>query len=84
MQISASEITGFKKEGCPQKFANIHHSLALIYSEIKVAENEKPIWTAFCASSFKEALDFYHKNQFPYQYAMVAHNYTTWLLMPTK
>ncbi len=70
----------FKKEVYPQQFADIHHNLALIYSEIKVAENEKPIWTAFCASSFKEALVFYDKNQFPYQYAMVAHNYATALM----
>jgi tetratricopeptide (TPR) repeat protein len=63
----------FKRDTHPQKFADIHHNLALIYSEIQVSENEKPIWTAFCASSFKEALQFYNKEEFPYQFAMVSH-----------
>ena len=70
----------FKRDTHPQKFADIHHNLALIYSEIQVSEKEKPIWTAFCASSFKDALKFYTKEQFPYQYAMVAHNYATALI----
>jgi len=70
----------FKRDTHPQKFADIHHNLALIYSEIQVSEQEKPIWTAFCASSFKEALAFYNKDEFPYQYAMVSHNYATALM----
>lgn len=70
----------FKRDTHPQKFADIHHNLALIYSEIQVSEKEKPIWTAFCASSFKEALAFYTKEEFPYQYAMVSHNYATALM----
>ncbi len=70
----------FKQDTHPQKFADIHHNLALIYSEIQVAEKEKPIWTAFCASSFKEALHFYTKEQFPYEFAMISHNYATALM----
>ena len=70
----------FKRDTHPQKFADIHHNLALIYSEIMVSDQEKPIWTAFCASSFKEALQFYTKEEFPYQYAMVSHNYATALM----
>ncbi len=69
-----------KRDSHPQKFADIHHNLALIYSEIQVTEKEKPIWTAFCASSFKEALAFYTKDEFPYQFAMVSHNYATALM----
>jgi len=64
----------------PQKFADIHHNLALIYSEIPVSNEEKAIWTAFCASSFKNAIDFYTKDEFPYEHAMVCHNYATALL----
>ena len=70
----------FKRDTHPQQFADIHHNLALIYSEIKVSQNEKPIWTAFCASSFKETLKFYTKEQFPYEHAMVSHNYATALM----
>ncbi len=70
----------FKRDTHPLKFADIHHNLALIYSEIQVSEKEKPIWTAFCASSFKEALNYYSKEQHPYQYAMISHNYATALM----
>ncbi|MCF6308619.1 MAG: hypothetical protein L3J09_11805 [Flavobacteriaceae bacterium] len=70
----------FKRDTHPQKFADIHHNLALIYSEIQVSENEKPIWTAFCASSFKDALKFYTKEKYAYQYAMISHNYATALM----
>ena len=70
----------FKRDTHPQKFAEIHHSLALIYSEIPVSSEEKPIWTAFCASSFKEVLGFFTKEQYPYEYAMASHNYATALM----
>lgn len=70
----------FKKETHPQKFADVHHKLALIYSEIPVSSQEKAIWTAFCASSFKEVLHFYNKDEYPYEFAMASHNYATALL----
>ena len=70
----------FKRDTHPQKFADIHHNLALIYSEIPVSSEEKPIWTAFCASSFKEVLAFYTKEKYPYEYAMASHNYATALM----
>ena len=70
----------FKRDTHPEEFADIHHNLALIYSEIPVSSEEKPIWTAFCASSFKEALAVYKKETHPYQFAMVCHNYATALM----
>jgi hypothetical protein len=70
----------FKKDTFPQKFADVHHNLALIYSEIPVSPEEKPIWTAFCASSFKEVLKYYTKEKFPYEFAMASHNYATALM----
>ncbi len=70
----------FKRETHPQKYADIHHNLALIYSEIPVSSEEKPIWTAFCASSFKEVLAYYSRETYPYEYAMVCHNYATALM----
>ncbi|MEM6297106.1 MAG: hypothetical protein AAF740_00280 [Bacteroidota bacterium] len=70
----------FKRHSHPEKFAEIHHNLALIYSEIPAAAHEKAIWTAFCASSFKEALSVYQKETHPYQFAMTCHNYATALM----
>ncbi len=70
----------FKRDTHPQKFADVHHNLALIYSEIPVSTEEKPMWTAFCASSFKEVLAFYTKEKYPYENAMASHNYATALM----
>ncbi|QLG44055.1 hypothetical protein [Costertonia aggregata] len=70
----------FKRDTHPQKFADVHHNLALIYSEIPVGAEEKPMWTAFCASSFKEVLSFYTKEEYPYENAMASHNYATALM----
>tara|TARA_R110000823_G_scaffold106863_6_gene225492 strand:- start:787 stop:2268 length:1482 start_codon:yes stop_codon:yes gene_type:complete len=70
----------FKRDTHPQKFADVHHNLALIYSEIPVGADEKPMWTAFCASSFKEVLAFYTKDKYPYENAMASHNYATALM----
>lgn len=70
----------FKRHSHPNQFADIHHNLALIYSEIPVSLEEKPIWVAFCASSFKEALAIYKKETHPYKFAMTCHNYATALM----
>ncbi|MCH2215163.1 MAG: hypothetical protein MK086_08340 [Flavobacteriales bacterium] len=70
----------FKRDTHPQQFADVHHNLALIYSEIPVSAEEQPMWTAFCASSFKEVLSFYAKENFPYEHAMASHNYATALM----
>lgn len=70
----------FKRDTHPQKFADVHHNLALIYSEIPVETAEKPMWTAFCASSFKEVLAFYTIEKYPYENAMANHNYATALM----
>ncbi|MEM1001070.1 MAG: hypothetical protein AAGH46_00300 [Bacteroidota bacterium] len=70
----------FKRNSHPEKFADIHHNLAIIYSEIPASSEEKAIWSAFCASSFKEALSVYKKETQPYEFAMVCHNYATALL----
>ncbi|MGB1444822.1 MAG: hypothetical protein ACPG7X_03320 [Flavobacteriaceae bacterium] len=70
----------FTQEQAPHKYADIKHQLALIYSEIQVAENEKPIWSAFSAAAFKEALAIYKGDKQSYQYASIAHNYATALM----
>ena len=70
----------FKKHNTPEKYGEIQHKLALIYSEIPVSPEEKPIWTAFCASAFKEALEIYSEEKHPYEFAMVCHNYATALI----
>ncbi len=70
----------YKRDSHPEHFADIKHYLGVLYSEIPVTADEKGIWSAFAASSFKEALESFDKNQTPYEYAMVCHNYATALM----
>ncbi len=70
----------FKKDSHPEQYGHIQHNLALLYSEIPVAEQERAIWAAFSAAAFQEALKVYNKSLYPYQYAMVCHNYATALM----
>lgn len=78
-------LTIFKKDIDPHNYADIQHSMALIYSEIPVAEKEKSLWAALSASAFKEALEYFTMDFFPYQYGIIAHNYATALMhFPSK
>lgn len=70
----------FKKDIHPEKFAQVQHNLALIYSEMPSSPEEKGIWSAFSASSFKNALEIYDKENYPYEFAMASHNYATALM----
>ena len=70
----------FKRDEFPEKFAEIKHNLALIYTEIPASNEEGMIWSAFSASCFKEALEIYTETDFPYEFAMASHNYATALM----
>lgn len=70
----------FTREEVPQVYAEIHHNLAVIYAEMPMDEKKKAMWAAFSATSFKESLELYRKDAYPYEYAMVANNYANALL----
>ncbi len=70
----------FKKDSAPAIFAEIHHNLGVIYAEIRADEKQKLIWSAVSASSFKESLQFFTKEAYPYEYAMVLNNYANALM----
>ncbi|GAB5523742.1 MAG: hypothetical protein Roseis2KO_16140 [Roseivirga sp.] len=65
----------FTRENYPPIHAEIHHNLAVIYAEMPAEEKKKAMWAAFSATSFKECLAFYNKEQYPYEYSMIANNY---------
>ncbi|MDX2071013.1 MAG: hypothetical protein SFV55_21465 [Haliscomenobacter sp.] len=65
----------FNREDSPETFAEIHHHLGVIYSEIPDEVRKKSIWAAVSSSSFNEALNFYTKDQYPYEYAMICNNF---------
>lgn len=65
----------FTREETPSVFADIHHHLGVIYSEIPDEIKRKSLWAAVSSSSFQEALNIYNKENHPYEYAMVCNSY---------
>ena len=70
----------FKQESTPHLFAHIHHQLGVLYAEMPEENQKRALWAAVSATSFKEALQFYSADNFPWDYAMVCHNYATALM----
>jgi tetratricopeptide (TPR) repeat protein len=64
----------FTIEHAPDIFAEIQHQLGRVYAEIPDEVKKKGIWAAVSVSSFTEALNFYNKIDYPYQFAMICNN----------
>ncbi len=65
----------FKKEVAPDVFADIQHNLASIFTDMPTDLKKKGIWAGVAVSSFNEALEYYTKDKFPYEYGMICNNY---------
>lgn len=65
----------FKKEDAPDVFADIHHQLGVIYAEMPDENKKRSIWAALSATSFNEALEYYNKVDFPYEFGMICNNF---------
>lgn len=65
----------FTKAVAPDVFADIHHNLGVLYTNLPAESKKKSIWASVAVSSFEEALSFYTKQQFPYQYGMICTSY---------
>lgn len=65
----------FRQETAPDIFADIHHNLAVLYSEMPTEPKKRGIWAGVASSSFQEALNYFNKRNFPYQYGMICNNY---------
>lgn len=68
-------LTVFKKEDAPDIFADIHHQLGVIYAELPDENKKRSIWAALSATSFNEAMEYYNKVDFPYQFGMICNNF---------
>lgn len=65
----------FSRDMAPYVYADIHHHLALIYSEMPNSKEKKAMLNALASKSFQEALTFFTREQFPYEYGCVCNNY---------
>ncbi len=64
----------YTREATPSLFADIHHQLGILYSEIPDEIRKKSVWAAVSVSSFNEALAFYNKVDFPYEFAVICNS----------
>ena len=65
----------FKRDETPEVFAQIHMHLGVLYAEMSTFHQKKSIWAAISASSFQEALNYYTRQNFPYEYGLACSNY---------
>jgi len=65
----------FSKDVAPYVHADIHHHLALIYTEMPNSKEKKAMLNALATSSYQEALKFFNKEQFAYEYGCVCNNF---------
>ena len=75
LQTLQDALNTFTREKAPDVFADIHHHLGVVYSEIQDEVKKKAVWAAVSVSSFTEALNFYNKVDYPYEFAMICHNF---------
>ncbi len=65
----------FKRDEAPETFAQIHAQLGVLYAEMSDLQQKKGIWAAVSATSFQEALNYFTKEQYPYEYGLMCNNY---------
>lgn len=65
----------FTKAASPAAFADIHHYLGQIYAEMPAEKAKRSLLAGISMSSFKEALEHYARDRFPYEYAMICNSY---------
>ena len=65
----------FKRDEVPETFAQVHLHLGVLYAEMATLQQKKSIWAAVSASSFQEALRYFTREDFPYEYGLACNNY---------
>ena len=75
MEAYQEALKLFTRDNAPEVFAEIHHHLGVIYSEIPDEAKKKGIWAAVSVSSFKEALRYFTRETNPYEYARICNSY---------
>lgn len=65
----------FTKEAAPDVFADIHHNLGVLYTDMPADEKKRSIWSGLAVASFEEALRFYTKENYPQAFGMICNNF---------
>ena len=75
MEAYQAALKLFTQQNAPDVFADIQHHLGVIYAEIPDEAKKKSIWAAVSSSSFKHALAYYTRDEFPYEYATICNHF---------
>ncbi len=75
MEAYQEALKLFTQQAAPDVFAEIQHHLGVIYAEIPDEVKRKSIWAAVSSSSFKHALAYYTRADFPYEYATICNHF---------
>lgn len=75
MEAYQQSLKVFTQQSAPAIFAEIQHHLGVIFAEIPDEVKKKSIWAAVSSSSFQQALAYFTREEFPYEYATVCNHY---------
>lgn len=75
MQAYLDSLKVFTREVAPPVFATVQHQLGIVYSEIPDEVKKKGVWAAVSVSAFQEALSFYNKIEYPYQFGTICNDF---------
>lgn len=75
MEAYQEALKVFTQANAPAVFAEIQHHLGVIYSEIPDEVKKKSIWAAVSSSSFQQALAYFTRDDYPYEYATICNHY---------
>jgi len=75
MEAYQEALKVFTQQNAPAVFAEIQHHLGVIFAEIPDEVKKKSIWAAVSSSSFQQALAYYKREEFPYEYATICNHY---------
>ncbi|NID12856.1 hypothetical protein [Fibrivirga algicola] len=75
MEAYQQALKVFTQQSTPAIFAEIQHHLGVIFAEIPDEVKKKSIWAAVSSSSFLQALAYFTREDFPYEYATVCNHY---------
>jgi len=75
MEAYQEALKVFSQQNTPAVFAEIQHHLGVIYAEIPDEVKKKSIWAAVSSSSFQQALAYFTREDFPYEYATICNHY---------
>ncbi len=68
-------LNTFSQDKWPEAFARIHHQLGILYANYPTEDKKKGIMAGLAQNSFNIALQYFTKEDFPYEYAAICSHF---------